>query len=392
MIIEPKIAGNVCLNAHPVGAARLVEEQIAHIKTLAKVSGPKNVLVIGCSAGYGLATRIVNTYVNDAVTLGVSFERPGSEEKVGAVGWYNNLAFSRQVKKDGKIEATISGDAFSQACKDEVVSAAKELFHGNKIDLVVYSLASPMRTAPDGKTYRSVLKPMREVYTGKTVNIFTAKVSEVSIEPATEEEAENTVKVMGGEDWLLWLEQLKQADLLAENVHTIAYSYIGPEMTYPLYREGTIGRAKEHLEQSVVAANQLLADIHGKAYVSVNKAVMTRASAVIPVVPLYMAILYKLMKQKGTHEGTLEQAYRLIDRVYNHDAVSVDTEGRIRLDDWEMDAQLQSEVAMIWSNLDIEQIDTQTDLAGVREEFMQIHGFEVAGVDYQKPVNPAGID
>ncbi|NIZ40115.1 trans-2-enoyl-CoA reductase family protein [Entomospira entomophila] len=392
MIIEPKIAGNVCLNAHPIGAAKLVEEQIAHIKTLPKVSGPKNVLVIGCSAGYGLATRIVNTYVNDAVTLGVSFERPGSEEKVGAVGWYNNLAFSRQVKKDGKIEATISGDAFSQACKDEVITVAKELFHGQKIDLVVYSLASPMRTAPDGKTYRSVLKPMNDVYTGKTVNIFTAKVSEVSIEPATEEEAENTVKVMGGEDWLLWLEQLKQAGLLAENVHTIAYSYIGPEMTYPLYREGTIGRAKEHLEQSVTAANELLSDIQGKAYVSVNKAVMTRASAVIPVVPLYMAILYKLMKQKGTHEGTLEQAYRLIERVYNHDEVLVDAEGRIRLDDWEMDPQLQSEVATIWSQLDVDKIETQTDLLGVREEFMQIHGFGVAGVDYQKPVNPAGID
>ncbi|NIZ19303.1 enoyl-ACP reductase FabV [Entomospira culicis] len=392
MIIEPKVAGNVCLNAHPTGALRLVEELIDFAKKQPKIAGPKRVLVIGASAGYGLATRIINTYVNDATTIGVSFERAGSADKVGAVGWYNNLAFSKLAKADGKQEMTLSGDAFSQACKDEVIATAKELFKGEKIDLVVYSLASPMRTAPDGITYKSVLKPTGQPYTGKTVNIFNAQVSEVTIEPASEEEAKNTVKVMGGEDWILWIEALKAHDLLAAGAITMAYSYIGPEMTYPLYREGTIGKAKEHLEQSVGELNSLLASLNGKAYVSVNKAVMTRASSVIPVVPLYMAILYKLMKAKGTHEGTIEQAYRLMDRLYNHDTVLVDDVGRIRLDDWEMDRALQKEIELAWNNLDLSRVREETDLEGIRKEFMQIHGFEVDGVDYSQEVDPSRID
>lgn len=392
MIIEPKIAGNVCLNAHPLGAARLVELCVEQAKQLPKIKGPKNVLVIGCSAGYGLATRIITTYVNDAVTLGVSFERTGSVDKVGAVGWYNNLAFSRQAKKDGRKEVTLHGDAFSEQCKMDVVEQAKKLFHNEKIDLVVYSLASPMRVAPDGVTYRSVLKPIGEVYTGKTVNIFSAQISEVSLDPAENEEISNTVKVMGGEDWILWIEKLKKENLLSHNVQTVAYSYIGPQMTYPLYREGTIGKAKEHLEQSVEVIDGIVRDINGKAYVSVNKAVVTRASSVIPVVPLYMAVLYKLMKERGTHEGTMEQIYRMIDRMYNHETVLVDVQGRLRLDDWEMDPALQQEVEHIWHTLDVNKMHEQTDLEGVRKEFMQVHGFEIDGIDYHQDVNPTGID
>lgn len=391
MIIEPKIMGNVCLNAHPKGAVGLVGEQIAYAKAQPKVAGPKNILIIGCSAGYGLATRIINTYTHDAVTLGVSFERAGGPDKVGAIGWYNNLAFAAAAKRDGKKEFTITGDAFSAQCKTDTIQAAKELFGGEKIDLLIYSVASPMRMAPDGQTYRSVLKPFGTAYKGKTVDIFTGEVSEVEIQPATPEEATATVKVMGGEDWTLWVEALLEADLLANKARTIAYSYIGPEITYPLYREGTIGKAKENLEKSVGELNHKLAKVQGKAYVSVNKAVVTRASSVIPVVPLYVAVLYKLMKEAGTHEGCIEQCYRLIERVYASEEVPVDAEGRIRLDDYEMEEGMQQKILKIWDELNTETLKHLGDVEMVRREFMQTNGFEVAGVQYDQEVDPETI-
>ncbi len=391
MIIEPKIMGNVCLNAHPKGAVALVEEQINYAKAQPAVAGPKNILIIGCSTGYGLATRIINTYVHDAITLGVSFERAASADKVGAIGWYNNLAFSAAVARDGKKEFTISGDAFSEPCKVETIAQAKKLFGGEKIDLVIYSIASPMRIAPDGKTYRSVLKPFGTPYTGKTVDIFTGVVSEVEIQPATPEEALATVKVMGGEDWNLWIDALLTADLLADKAMTIAYSYIGPETTYPLYREGTIGKAKEHLEKSVTELNAKLAKVHGKAYVSVNKAVVTRASSVIPVVPLYVAVLYKMMKKAGTHEGCIEQCYRLVERIYTNKVIPVDAEGRIRLDDYEMEEKMQAQITHLWDSLSTETLKELADVEMVRREFMQANGFEVDGVAYGEDVDPQTI-
>lgn len=391
MIIEPKIMGNVCLNAHPKGAVGLVEEQIAYAKARPKIAGPKNILIIGCSTGYGLATRIINAYTHDAVTLGVSFERAGSADKVGAIGWYNNLAFSAAATRDGKKEHTISGDAFSQQCKQDTIAEAKKLFGGEKINLVIYSVASPMRTAPDGITYRSVLKPLGTAYKGKTVDIFTGTVSDVEIQPATPEEALATVKVMGGEDWSLWIDALLAADLLAEKALTIAYSYIGPEMTYPLYREGTIGKAKEHLEKSVTELNEKLAKVKGKAYVSVNKAVVTRASSVIPVVPLYVTVLYKMMKKAGTHEGCIEQCYRLIERVFTNEVIPVDEEGRIRLDDYEMEEGMQEQIKQLWDRLSTETLKELADVEMVRREFMQTNGFEVAGVIYGEDVDPQTI-
>jgi enoyl-[acyl-carrier protein] reductase/trans-2-enoyl-CoA reductase (NAD+) len=389
MKITPKIMGNISLTAHPLGVAKEVERQIAYVKKQGSLKGPKNVLVLGCSGGYGLATRIVLAYACNSITLGASFERPGTNSKVGSVGYYNNKAFSEAAKKDGLKEATLNIDAFSNEGKEAVITTARELFNGEKIDLIVYSLASPMRTDPaTGVTYKSVLKPMKEPYKGKTVDIFTGTIKEVTVEPATPEEAAATVKVMGGEDWQLWIEALKKADLLADNAMTVAYSYIGPTITYPIYREGTIGLAKDDLEKRAKKITDIMAPVHGKAYVSVNKALVTRASSVIPVVPLYMALLFKIMKEKGTHEGPVEQEYRMIERMYNHDAIETDAEGRIRLDDWEMADDVQQAIAQLWNTVDEASLKKVGDLEGVRKDFMQIHGFEVEGIDYDADVDP----
>lgn len=392
MKIEPKIVGNVCLTAHPAGAAAEVKKQIKYVQSKGALQGPKNVLVLGCSGGYGLATRIVCAYACNSTTLGASFEREPAANKTASVGWYNNAAFSKFAAQDGKKEATLNIDAFSEAGKTAVVAAAKKLFGDEKIDFVVYSLASPMRAAPDGQVYKSVLKPIGKAYKGKTVDIFTGSIKEVEVEPANDEEIKATVKVMGGEDWVLWIDALLKANLLAKHAVTVAYSYIGPELTYAIYREGTIGRAKDHLEKSAAQIMESLSELEGGAYVSVNKAVVTRASSVIPVVPLYISLLFKIMKENGKHEGCIEQEYRMMQRMYNEgQPVKTDSQRRIRLDDWEMEEAVQARIKKIWADINEENLKTLGDLESVRKEFMNLHGFEVEGINYDEDIDPQKV-
>ena len=392
MKIQPKIMSNVCLTAHPLGCKIEVQKQIDYVLKKGKIKGPKTALILGCSGGYGLATRIALAYGCDTQTLGVSLEREPAENKTASVGFYNNQAFSALAKENGKKEKTLNLEAFSNEAKEQTIAAAKEFFGAQKIDLVVYSLASPMRTDPkDGVSYKSVLKPIGQPYQGKTVDIFTGAIKTVEVEPATEEEAKATVKVMGGEDWSLWIDALLKADLLSQGAITVAYSYIGPEITYPIYREGTIGQAKVDLEQSASAIDKKLSAVKGKAYVSVNKALVTRASSVIPVVPLYVAILFKVMAEKGLHEGCIEQEYRMLEVMYGHDSVKTDDEGRIRLDDWEMRPEIQQAVFSVWDKITQDNLSQYADLEKVRKDFMNLHGFDVEGVDYDQDVDPMGV-
>ena len=388
MIVKPMIRNNICLNAHPAGCKKSVDDQIDYIKKEAArhkdpASAPKNVLVLGCSNGYGLASRITAAFGYKAATIGVSFEKEGTATKYGTPGWYDNLAFDKAAEKENLIHQTINGDAFSDGIKDEVIAAA--LKHNIKFDLVIYSLASPVRTDPDsGVMYKSVLKPFGKTFTGKTLDPFTGVLKEISAEPATEEEAAGTVKVMGGEDWERWIRRLHKAGVLAAGCITAAYSYIGPEATQALYRKGTIGKAKEHLEATAGALNAFMAAFNGKAFVSVNKGLVTRASAVIPVIPLYLAALFKVMKEKGTHEGCIEQMNRLFrERLYREDGtIPVDAENRIRIDDWELADDVQAAVAKLMAQTTSENSEQLTDLAGYRHDFLAVNGFDIEGIDY----------
>ena len=386
------VRSSICINAHPAGCKKEVENQIARTKTYfahqSTANAPRAVLVVGCSNGYGLASRITAAFGYRAATVGVSFEKAGSEKKWGTSGWYNNLAFDKAAQADNLLSITIDGDAFSDSIKAQVIQAAQA--KGLHFDLVVYSLASPVRTDPDsGVMYQSVLKPFGEPFTGNTLDPFTGALTEISAEPATADEAAATVKVMGGEDWERWITKLHEADVLAQGCITVAYSYIGPEVTQALYRKGTIGKAKEHLEAT---ARKLTADMgsyKGRAFVSVNKGLVTRASAVIPVIPLYLASLFKVMKAKGTHEGCIEQMNRLFkERLYTQDGViPVDTESRIRVDDWELDESVQKEVSELMQTVTSENSEQLTDLAGYRHDFLAINGFDIAGIDYEAAVS-----
>lgn len=389
MIIKPMIRNNICMNAHPKGLAVEAQKQIDYIKGQERVEGPKRVLVIGGSAGYGFASRIVSAYGCGASTINVAFERPASGKRTATVGWYNTEYFEKQAKDDGLDVATVYGDAFSDEIKDETVKLVREKWGGG-VDLVVYSLAAPMRTDPKtGETYRSVLKPVGEPFTARTIDTMSGQFKTVTAEPATEEEIHATVKVMGGEDWELWLDRLLEEGLLADGVKTVAYSYIGPELIARVYREGSIGKAKEHLEATSHGLNAKLAGIAGSAFVSVNKAVVTRASSVIPVVPLYGVILFRVMKEMGLHEGPIEQIYRLFaERLYAGDTVPVDGEGRIRIDDWEMRDDVQKRVRELFDTVDEENLRDVTDLDAYHNEFLRIHGFGVEGVDYEADVEP----
>ena len=386
MSIKPMLRSNICLNAHPQGCKKAVEDQIAYTKKRAAshpagTVTPKNVLVVGCSGGYGLASRITAAFGYGAATIGVSYEKAGTEKKWGTPGWYNNLAVDAAAKKAGLISVTIDGDAFADTIKEQVIEEAKK--HGMTFDLIVYSVASSVRTDPDtGVTYRSALKPF-----GKP-DPFTGALTEITADPASEEEAAATVKVMGGEDWQRWIEKLNNAGLLAQGCITVAYSYIGPEATQALYRKGTIGKAKEHLEATAHALNTKLAAIKGQAFVSVNKGLVTRASAVIPVIPLYLASLFKVMKEKGTHEGCIEQINRLFDsRLYTADGViPTDSEHRIRIDDWELDESVQSAVAAIMATVTDETSRERTDVDEYRHDFLAINGFDIAGIDYDAEI------
>ncbi|AOC97362.1 Putative reductase [Flavobacterium anhuiense] len=387
MIIEPRMRGFICLTAHPTGAEQNVKNQIEYVKSKGEIAGAKKVLVIGASTGFGLASRITSAFGSGASTIGVFFEKPPVEGKTASPGWYNSAAFEKEAHKAGLYAKSINGDAFSNEIKRETLDLIKADL--GQVDLVIYSLASPVRTNPNtGVTHRSVLKPIGQTFTNKTVDFHTGKVSDVSIAPANEEDIENTVAVMGGEDWAMWIEALKAENLLAEGATTVAYSYIGPALTEAVYRKGTIGRAKDHLEATAFTIGDSLKSIGGKAYVSVNKALVTQASSAIPVIPLYISLLYKIMKEEGIHEGCIEQIQRLFqDRLYTGSEVPVDEKGRIRIDDWEMREDVQEKVAKLWLEATTETLPEIGDLAGYRNDFLNLFGFEVPGVDYNADTN-----
>lgn len=384
MIIEPRMRGFICTTAHPDGAAENVKQQIEYVKSKGKIDAPKRVLVIGASTGFGLASRITSAFGSDAATIGVFFEKPPMEGKTASAGWYNSVAFENEAKKAGLYAKSINGDAFSDEVKEQTIAMIKEDL--GQIDLIIYSLASPVRTHPKtGVTHRSVLKPIGEKFTNNTVDFHTGKVSEVSIEPCSGDDIENTVIVMGGEDWKMWIDMMKKENVLAQGAITVAYSYIGSSLTEAVYRNGTIGKAKDHLEATAFEITDLLNDIGGKAYVSVNKALVTQASSAIPVIPLYISLLYKTMKAKGLHEGCIEQIQRLFqDRLFSGKDVPVDEKGRIRIDDWEMRDDVQNEVASLWNEVTTENLSQLGDLEGYRKEFYQLFGFDVPNVDYTK--------
>ncbi len=389
MIIAPKIRGFICTTAHPDGCAKHVAEQIAVVKRRGLIeNGPKKVLVIGSSTGYGLSSRIAAAFGSNAATIGVFFEKPGEEGKCGTAGWYNTVAFEKEAAAAGLYARSFNGDAFSDPVKKEVIAAIKADL--GQVDLVIYSLASPRRSDPkSGEVYKSVLKPVGEIYTAKNLNTTTGEVNEVTIAPAEGDDIAQTIAVMGGEDWELWTDALLEAGVLAEGVKTVAYSYIGPEVTWPVYKNGSIGKAKEDLERVQRALDKKLAPLHGKAWVSVNKALVTQASSAIPVVPLYISLLYKAMKADGTHEDTIEQMDRLLrDRLYNNDP-QPDEAGRIRVDDWEMAPELQALLAKRWTEVNTENLAEFGDLAGYQSSFLRLFGFGLDGVDYTADSDPS---
>lgn len=387
MIIEPKMRGFICLTAHPKGCEQNVINQINYVQSKGPIEGPQKVLVIGASTGFGLASRITSAFGSKAATIGVFFEKPAKDGKPGSPGWYNTAAFENQANLAGLYAKSINGDAFSNEIKQKTIELIKTDL--GQVDLVVYSLASPLRTHPDtGVTHRSVLKPIGGTFSNKTVDFHTGTVSNISIEPCTDEEITNTVAVMGGEDWAMWVAHLKAANVLATGAITIAYSYIGPSLTEAVYRKGTIGRAKDDLEATAFAITDQLKDINGKAFISVNKALVTQASAAIPVIPLYISLLYKVMKEEGVHEGCIEQIQRLFkERLYTNEAVPTDAQGRIRIDDWEMREDIQAKVAELWAQATTESLPAIGDLTGYKTDFLNLFGFGVAGVDYKADVN-----
>jgi len=388
MIIEPRIRGFICLTSHPQGCEQNVINQINYVKSKKAIDGgPVKVLVIGASTGFGLASRITSAFGSDASTVGVYFEKPPAPGKPASAGWYNTAAFEKQAHEAGLYAKSINGDAFSDEIKEKTIALIKKDL--GQVDLVIYSLASPRRTHPKtGVAHNSVIKPIGEVFTNKTVDFHTGVVSEISINPATDEEIANTVEVMGGEDWGMWIDEMKAANILANGVVTVAYSYIGPALTEKVYRKGTIGRAKDHLEATAFEISDKLIDIDGKALISVNKALVTQASSAIPVIPLYISLLYKVMKEEGIHEGCIEQIQRLFEqRLYTDTTIPVDEKGRIRIDDWEMRPDVQAKVQALWEQADTDSLTSIGDLAGYRSDFMNLFGFEVPEVTYGTDVD-----
>lgn len=382
MIVQPKVRGFICTTAHPVGCGENVKEQIDYVKARPKTPGAKNVLVIGSSTGYGLASRISAAFSCGASTIGVMFERPQSGKRTATPGWYNTAAFEEYAHADGLYAKTINGDAFSQEVKQQVIDLIKKDL--GQVDMVVYSLASPRRTMADGTTCSSVLKTTDGEYTNKTIDLAARTVSEVTVPPATQEEIRDTVKVMGGEDWKDWITALSGAGVLAEHTVTMAYSYLGPELTHPMYRNGSIGRAKEHL---FATSKEITQEFPGvTAYISVNKGLVTQASAAIPIVPLYMSILYKVMKEKGIHEGCIEQMYRLFHDKLLADTPQVDEDGMIRMDDWEMREDVQQEVKQAWDRINSDNLQQLADVDSYWEDFYHMFGFGIDGVDYDADV------
>ncbi len=379
--------GFICLTSHPDGCEQNVKNQIEYIKSKGTIEGAKKVLVIGASTGFGLASRITSAFGSNAATIGVFFEKPAAEGKTASPGWYNSAAFEKEAHKAGLYAKSINGDAFSNEVKQQTIDLIKKDL--GQVDLVVYSLASPVRQHPvTGVLHRSTLKPIGGVYTNKTVDFHSGKVSDISIQPCEGDDIENTVAVMGGEDWSMWIDALKAENLLADGAMTVAYSYIGPSLTEAVYRKGTIGRAKDHLEATAFSIADSLKEINGKAFVSVNKALVTQASSAIPVIPLYISLLYKIMKEKGIHEGCIEQIQRLYsERLYSNEGIATDDKGRIRIDDWEMREDVQELVAKLWPEATTENLAEIGDLAGYRHDFYNLFGFEFDGVNYQAEAN-----
>jgi len=383
MIIEPRMRGFICVTSHPDGCAQSVRNQIEYIQSKGNINGPKKVLVIGASTGFGLASRITAAFGSDASTIGVFFEKPPLEGKPGSPGWYNSAAFEAEAYQAGLYAKSVNGDAFSNEIKRQTLDMIKADL--GQVDLVIYSLASPVRLHPvTGVLHRSVLKPIGATYTNKTVDFHTGVVTDISIAPCQDNDIANTVAVMGGEDWAMWIDALKAENLLAPGVKTVAYSYIGPSLTEAVYRKGTIGRAKDHLEASAFSISDSLKSIDGQAFVSVNKALVTQASSAIPVIPLYISLLYKIMKEEGIHEGCIEQIQRLYqDRLYTGNPIPADDKGRIRIDDWEMRDDVQEKVATLWKQATTESLPEIGDLEGYRKDFLNLFGFDFEGVDYK---------
>jgi enoyl-[acyl-carrier protein] reductase/trans-2-enoyl-CoA reductase (NAD+) len=389
MIVAPKIRGFICTTAHPDGCAQHVAEQVAVVTARGAIAnGPKKVLVIGSSTGYGLSSRIAAAFGSNAATLGVFFERPGEAERTATAGWYNTAAFEQQAAAAGLYAKSFNGDAYSNEMKAQVIQAIKEDL--GQVDCVVYSLASPRRSDPNtGEVFKSVLKPIGEVYTNKNLNTTTGEVNSVTIEPAVGDDIQQTIAVMGGEDWEMWIDELLAAGVLAEGVQTVAYSYIGPEVTWPIYKNGTIGRAKEDVERVQRVLDGKLAGLNGKAWVSVNKALVTQASSAIPVVPLYISLLYKVMKAEGTHEDCIEQMDRLFrERLYSGNP-QPDEAGRIRIDDWEMAPAVQALVGERWNQVDSSNLTELADFDGYQASFLRLFGFGLAGIDYTAETDTA---
>jgi putative reductase CLOL250_02032 len=382
MIVEPKVKGFICTTAHPAGCKESVRRQIAYCKEKGMVEGPKKVLVIGSSTGYGLASRIAVTYGYGADTIGVAFERESNGRRTATAGWYNTKAFEEFAKEDGYYAKSFNGDGFSEEMKNQVIETIRKDF--GKVDMVVYSMAAPRRTMPDGTTVSSVLKTVGKELTNKTIDLRNNEIKDVTVPVANEEEIENTVKVMGGEDWEAWIQALVDADVLSDNAVTLAYSYIGPELTHAIYKEGSIGQAKKHLFDTSKKLTKEFEAKGLKAYISVNKALVTQSSAAIPIVPLYISLLYKIMKKEGLHEGCIEQMNRLfIDKL---PAKETDAEGYIRLDDWEMEDKVQNEITKLWDLVTTENIGELGDIEGYWEDFYHMFGFHYDNVDYSADV------
>ena len=383
MIIEPKVREFICTTAHPEGCRENVKKQIAYVKSQNIKKGPKKVLVIGASTGYGLASRITAGFGCGAATIGIFFEKPSNGKRTATPGWYNTAAFEEEAHAAGIYAKSINGDAFSKEIKEKTIDLIKKDW--GKADMVIYSLAAPRRTDRDGNLWTSSLKTTKEAFTEKSLDLRNNTIVEKTVDPAQPEEIQGTMKVMGGEDWMEWIEALKEADAIEENGITVAYSYIGPELTYPIYFDGTIGRAKRHLENTAKIMTEKFPKL--QSYVSVNKALVTQASAAIPIVPLYFAILYKVMKQEGNHEGCIEQIARLFKEKLLEEKVPVDEEGRIRMDDWELSEEVQKKVVEAWKQVTTENVLEISDIEGYWEDFYQMFGFHISGVDYEKDVD-----
>ena len=390
MVIKPRVRGFVCVTSHPQGCAAHVQQQIDYVQSKGSIEdGPKKVLVIGSSTGFGLASRVTSAFGSGASTIGVFFERPSEDGRLATAGWYNTIAFTEKARAAGLYAQNFNGDAFSNQVKTDVIKAIKEEM--GQVDLIVYSLASPRRTHPDtGAVHKSVLKPVGESYSNKTVDTDRRIVSDITIGPANDAEIADTTAVMGGDDWERWIKELDAEGLIAPGATSVAYSYIGPEVTWSIYKNGTIGLAKNDLEAASKRIDAMLkANGYGRAMISVNKALVSQASSAIPVVPLYISIIYKLMKAKGVHEGCIEQMQRLFaTQLYSGNAIDFDEAGRVRVDDWEMTPEIQNAVKEIWPQVTTENLAELTDIDGYRAEFLKMFGFGMDGIDYEVSSEP----